>query len=266
MNGADVPIAEPSRAAEAHAGLRVEGQDPSQLYVGAARVCIIVPAFDASRWIHAVLGGLLTTFRCDPSVILVVDDGSTDDTAEIAAEAGVRVVRCPRNGGKGAALVRGMQEARALGFEVALTVDADGQHPAREAAELLVASTDPRDLVLGIRDLVRDGAPSKNQLSNGISNFFLSLFAGRPLRDTQCGLRRYPIRETLALGARAKGYAFEAEVLLRAVAAGVRIIEHPVRVVYPPEEERVTHFDSVKDPMRIVAAVVRTLVDLRRSR
>lgn len=93
-----------------------------------------------------------------------------------------------------------------------------------------------------------------------------SLFSGSTLADTQCGLRRYPIGETLALRAAATGYAFEAEVILRALAAKMPVIEHPVRVIYPPEEQRVTHFDSVKDPARIVVAVVRTLFDLRRAR
>ena len=104
------------------------------------------------------------------------------------------------------------------------------------------------------------------RFSNGASNFFLSLFSGRSLSDTQCGLRRYPIADTLALRTRASGYAFEAEVILRSLAAGIPLVEHPVSVVYPPEHERVTHFDSVKDPARIVIAVVRTLYDLRQRR
>jgi len=117
-------------------------------------------------------------------------------------------------------------------------------------------------LEVGVRDLVLEGAPPANRVSNRISNFFLSTFAGRPLRDTQCGLRRYPLGETLALGRRASGYAYEAEVILRASAAGLPIVEKDVRVHYPPEEQRVTHFHSVKDPIRIVATVVATLRDL----
>jgi glycosyltransferase involved in cell wall biosynthesis len=228
--------------------------------------CVIVPAFQASRCIRAVLEDLRRELGWEPGALIVVDDGSTDGTADLARVTGAHVVVSAANQGKGKALLRGLAEADALGFDVALTVDADGQHPARSAAELLSASDDPRALVLGIRDLLRDGAPPKNRFSNGISNFFLSLFTGQTLRDTQCGLRRYPVKETLALHARASGYAFEAEVILRALAAGLPVIEHEVQVYYPPEAERVTHFDSVRDPMRIVATVVHTLYDLRRAR
>jgi hypothetical protein len=97
-------------------------------------------------------------------------------------------------------------------------------------------------------------------MSNGISNFFLSVFSRRPLVDTQCGLRRYPLPLALELGGRDDGYAFEAEIILRALSAGVRLVEVPVRVIYPPGGQRVTHFDSVRDPARIVVRVVKTLV------
>jgi glycosyltransferase involved in cell wall biosynthesis len=175
------------------------------------------------------------------------------------------VVAHGRNRGKGAALVTGLATARARGFDVALTVDADGQHPAASARAVLHGASDRRALVLGVRDLARDGAPRANRFSNGVSNFFLSRFTGVPLSDTQCGLRRYPVAETLALGARAEGYAFEAEVILRAVQAGIELAQAPVAVVYPPERERVTHFDSVRDPARIIGVVLRTLHELRRG-
>jgi hypothetical protein len=87
---------------------------------------------------------------------------------------------------------------------------------------------------------------------------FLSWFGGVTLHDSQCGLRRYPIPETLALDARSDGYAFEAETLLRAARLGWQIAEIPIRVVYPPRAERVSHFHSVRDPARIVARVLET--------
>jgi glycosyltransferase involved in cell wall biosynthesis len=222
------------------------------------RVCAIVPAYDAER----TVGGVVCDLRAlwpERDAIFVVDDGSRDRTGEVAREAGARVLSHAENRGKGAALRTGMAAAASADFDAAVTVDADGQHPAAEARRLVDVSHDARALVLGVRDLARAGAPRNNRISNGISNVFLSLFTRRVLSDTQCGLRRYPLPLALALGGRDDGYAFEAEIILRAVAAGVRLVEAPVGVIYPPEHERVTHFHSVRDPFRIVVRVVKTL-------
>jgi glycosyltransferase involved in cell wall biosynthesis len=212
----------------------------------------VIPAYDAEAMIGGVIDSLRATLPDLP--ILVVDDGSNDGTARVAREKGCTVLAHETNRGKGAALRTAFVAARERGFDVALTVDADGQHPAEEAKRVLDADDDSDALVLGIRELTRDGAPRKNVFSNGISNFFLSRFAGRPLADTQCGLRRYPIAKTLALNARGTGYELEAEVLLRAVWSGMRVVEVPIRVLYP--EDRVTHFRIGRDPWRIIKAVV----------
>lgn len=237
----------------------------------AARACVLVPAYQAARTIEAVLAEIahaMPEIAAQRDGVVVIDDGSRDATAELAARAGARVVSHGKNRGKGAALMTGLGTAKALGFDVALAVDADGQHPGEAARAVLHGSTDPHALVLGVRDLVRDGAPRANRFSNGISNFFLSRFAARwdyrrPLADTQCGLRRYPVRASLDLASRADGYAFEAELLLRAIAARVPVVEVPVAVRYP--STRVTHFDNVKDPARIIVTVLRTLHELRRG-
>jgi glycosyltransferase involved in cell wall biosynthesis len=219
----------------------------------------VVPAFQAERTVAAVVAGLLRALpvRAGPRVV-VVDDGSTDRTSAEAERAGATLLRHPKNLGKGAALRSGMHFAHEAGIGAVVTVDADGQHPPEEAARIALHPA-PRDaLVLAVRDLARDGAPWPNRFSNGFSNVFLSWFGGVPLHDSQCGLRRYPVPETLALGARSDGYAFEAETLLRAARLGWRIAELPVRVVYPPSNERVSHFHALHDPARIVARVLET--------
>ena len=178
----------------------------------------------------------------DGGTVIVVDDGSSDSTSSVAMSVGALVLRHGRNRGKGAALRSGLEHARSLGATMAVTVDADGQHLAEEAEKLALHPAPSDALILGVRNLVADGAPRANRFSNGVSNFFLSRFTGRKLNDTQCGLRRYPIAATLTLGAHDDGYAFEAECVLRAARCGWAIVEVPVRVHYPPETERVTHF------------------------
>jgi glycosyltransferase involved in cell wall biosynthesis len=221
------------------------------------RACIVVPAFDAEAALSGVLDDLRSSLPELSGAVVVVDDGSRDRTAAVAASEGAIVLAHGRNRGKGAALQTAFATALARGWEVALTVDADGQHPGREARRVLLAEADAGALVLGVRDLRSAGAPRANQWSNAISNHFLSRFARRPLKDTQCGLRRYPMRSSLALGARGEGYDFEAEVLLRAAWAGMPIVEEPIEVLYP--EDRRTHFRVGRDPWRIIATVVRAL-------
>lgn len=226
------------------------------------RTCAIVPALDAARSVGDVVDALRESLAIP---VLVVDDGSRDATGYVAGAHGAIVLRHDRNLGKGAAILSGLREARQRGFAAAVTVDADGQHPGSSARAVLEGSPDPRAIVLGVRNLVRDGAPRSNQFGNGVSNFFLSAFARARLRDTQCGLRRYPVAETLALPTRSLGFAFEAEVLLRAIAVRLPIVEIPVPVIYPAPGERLSHFDTVRDPARIVATVVRTVIELRRA-
>jgi len=222
------------------------------------RVGFLIPAYQAERTVAAVVRDLGAELGSEAADIVVIDDGSTDQTLLAAERAGARVLRHPRNLGKGAALRTGLEVLAELGCRAAVSVDADGQHPAAEAVRLARHPAPENQLVLGVRDLVRDGAPKNSRFSNGFSNVFLSLFSGRSLADTQCGLRRYPIAETLALKVRSNGYAFESEVVLRAARSGLGIEQVPVRVIYPPESERITHFHVVRDPTRIVLRVVLT--------
>lgn len=223
---------------------------------------MLVPAYDAARNVGDVVRALVKSWS-DPRAVFVIDDGSRDATAAEAERAGARVLRHDVNRGKGAALRTGFRAAHDAGFEVAVTIDADGQHPPPEALRILHHPAPPSTLVLGVRDLVKAGAPRPNQISNRISNFFLSAFARTSFADTQCGLRRYPIAATLAADGGANGYAFEAEIILRLVASGTAIAEAPIDVIYPPEKERLTHFDSVRDPARIIRHVVATLFETR---
>lgn len=220
---------------------------------GRRRVAV-VPAYEAAKTVGEVVRGL----RHFGFEVWGCDDGSRDETGRVLADAGARVVRLPVNRGKSAALRALFHVAHAEGVDAVVTLDADGQHPPEEADRLDRFEPDRSALVLGVRDLSRDGAPSANKKGNAISNGFLSLFSGHVLRDTNCGLRRYPVAATLALGAVGERFTFEAEIVLRAMRRGLRVVEVPVRVAYP--DDRTTHFHVVRDPTRIVFRVVETLL------
>ena len=234
----------------------------------AMRAVAIIPAYQATRTVGAIVAELCARWpeSAGRPAVIVVDDGSSDGTAETAHRAGADVVRHAKNRGKGAALRSGLQRAAELGAELAVSVDADAQHPPEEAVRLLDYPAPMSALVLGIRDLVRDGAPRANRFSNGFSNAWISMFSGRRLVDTQCGLRRYPVCSTLELGVKACGYGFEAEVILRAARARWPIAEVPVRVVYPVNGQHTSHFHVVRDPARIVARILWTVATAPRSR
>lgn len=224
-------------------------------------VACVIPAFEAQRTIAHVVRSVIALWPDQPGPrVIVVDDGSRDATGELARRAGALVVSHDRNLGKGAALRSGFERAQREGACAAVTMDADGQHFAADALRLALHPAPPETLLLGVRDLQRAGAPAANRFSNALSNFFLSRFSGQQLRDTQCGLRRYPIAETLASPARAPGFAFESELVLFAALASWPIEQLPVEVHYPPGAQRTSHFHNVADPARIVVTVVRTIV------
>lgn len=225
-------------------------------------VSCIVPVFNCEAYLAQSIESILAQAH-RPLEIIVVDDGSTDATRRIAEASGAHVIHKPRNAGKGAALADGFRAASAFGARIAVSVDADGQHPPEEAIRLARHPAPAEALVLGVRDLLRDGAPRASRFSNGFSNRWMSWFSGRRLHDTQCGLRRYPLPETLALGLSGTGYELEAEVILKALGAGLPLVEVPVRVIYPDPSERVSHFHAVRDPTRIVLRILHTVATTR---
>jgi glycosyltransferase involved in cell wall biosynthesis len=227
------------------------------------RRAYLIPAYQASRSLKQVLDDLRAH---DPEgALLVVDDGSTDGSGDIARASGIDVVTHDQNQGKGVALRSGFAWLAERGFQTAVTVDADGQHRAEDAVMLAKHAAPASALVLGVRDLARDGAPKPSQFSNRFSNWWVSRFSGQELSDTQCGLRRYPLQATLLLDSDARGYGFECEMLVRAARRGIPIVEVPVRVIYPPKAERVSHFHVVSDPVRIVLRLVHTALTVKKT-
>ena len=221
------------------------------------RCVAVIPAFNEAQ----TVGNLIRRVRAHLPDVIVVDDGSSDATAAEARRLDVRLVCHAKNAGKGRSLIDGLQAAREDGFDAAVTLDADGQHRARDIPRLLqFAGADT--LVLGSR--VKDAArmPRVRRIANRIAGFFISWAAGQRIGDTQCGLRVYPTGAVAALGltGRRRGFVFESEVLIEAARQGWRIVEVPVPAVYPARAPRQSYYRPVVDTAAITVMVAGKLL------
>ncbi|PXF58504.1 MAG: DUF2062 domain-containing protein [Deltaproteobacteria bacterium] len=194
--------------------------------------------------------------------VLVVDDGSTDKGPDRITDLPCRLHRLPHNQGKGSAILTGAGLAAQWGYDTIVTVDADGQLDPEDAARLVEAATaqDRPAIVVGTRLMTRDTAPRASLFGRAFSNFWVRLECGLDLPDTQSGLRLYPVNFLLHLPVRARRYDFEVEVLVRAAWAGIPIFSTPVRVHYPREGKRISHFHQWKDNLRLTALHTRLIL------
>lgn len=213
-------------------------------------ICVIIPTYNNAGTIRDVVQRCL--FHCKD--IIVVNDGSTDDTESILASIqSITVVTLTKNSGKGAALKAGFRKAIAMGFSHAITIDADGQHYPEDIPLLLEANAlNPDALIVGERkglDAMERSGGSK--FANAFSNFWFAVQTGIRLRDTQTGYRLYPLKKLYGLSLLTSRYEAELELLVFAAWHGVKIVQQPVNVFYPPQEERVSHFRPAYDFTRI---------------
>ncbi len=227
----------------------------------APRLAALIPCLDVADTIADVIRGA----RAHVDHVLVVDDGSCDETADVAGQTGAEVLRHDRNRGKGAALRSGMERLREQGYSHALSLDGDGQHLADQIPLLLAEHrSDPTAIVLGARIRDEQEVAGIRRFGNDFANWWVALAAGREFRDTQSGFRVYPIESTLGLRVRADHYEFESEVLILAARRGIDVRSCDVRVYYPPPDDLVSHYDPWIDTIRIIRTVVPFATGLRR--
>ncbi len=210
------------------------------------RILTVIPTKDNAGSIAEVVQGCLA----HTEHVLVVDDGCTDGSGELADAAGAMVVRHPVNRGKGAALETALDWAADNGFSHIVAIDADGQHEPDDLPSFYDAvRAQPDAVVAGVRDMSE--APKGARYARANSNFWVWVESGQRMGDTQCGYRAYPVAPIRSLALVPSRYQWEVEVLVRSVWAGIPVIDHPCRVFYPPAEERVSSYRKVVDTARI---------------
>ncbi len=213
------------------------------------KLCVIIPTYNNCKTLGKVIEG--THQHID--TIIVVDDGSTDDTHIVLNDyAFVEVIKFQKNRGKGAAIIAGIRKAIDCGFDYALTIDSDGQHFTDDIPLLIAKLRENKEsLIIGSRNIEADGMPSKNTFANKFSNFWYWAETNQQLPDTQSGFRIYPIKRYHNTRFFTNRFEFEIEILVRSSWSEIPVIPVPVRVYYPPEGERITHFRPMPDFTRI---------------
>ena len=189
------------------------------------KVWIVMPAHNEERSIGRVLDALK---REGYSKVIVVDDGSEDQTAEIARQKGAVVINHPKNMGLGAALRTGLKAARERDADRAVTFDADGQHDPKSVRKLLEA-LDGGDLAIGVREHL--GIPLHKRVGNFGLNFITYLFSGI-FTDSQSGARAFNRRALELVNIKSDRYEVSSEIIIRAKRRGLRLKEVPVKCFY----------------------------------
>jgi len=194
------------------------------------RVWVVVPAYNEAR----VIAGIIAELKWDAHRIVLVDDGSSDSTAEVAAECDAVVLRHPINLGQGAALQTGIEFALARGAEFIVTFDADGQHRTAEIGRLIEAlKTHRADFALGSRFLGSAvNVPPLRRMLLRAATLFTRLTTGLALTDAHNGLRAMTRQGALRIRLRQNRMAHASEILGQIAASGLKFVEVPVTIDY----------------------------------
>ncbi len=225
-----------------------------------ADYAVVIPAYNEGMTIRDLV---IRALRYNTQVI-VVDDGSTDNTAVQLAELPVTLLINTRNQGKAASLWRGFLHALQNNeLRGVITLDGDGQHKPEEIPKLLEAAQQhPNHIIIGSRLWDKAAFPTARYRANRFANFWIAWAAGHPIEDSQSGFRIYPAELLHKLHihhGKSSGFVFESEVIIEAAKLGILSLPVPISTIYCPNA-RASHFRPVMDIAKIVIMVAWKLI------
>lgn len=209
------------------------------------KCALIIPSYNAA----ASIGTLLErTVRVHPTdATIVVDDGSTDRTPEIARAFQVRVISHPVNRGKGAALTTGFDAALTGGYDAVITMDSDLQHQPEDIPRFIDAyASTHRDIIIGSRLHALKGMPYHRRLSNLMTTRLVRMRTHAPIEDSQSGFRFIHARVLEQVRTVSAGFEAETEFIIRAAQRGFTFGAIPIDTIYAGEKSSMTHWHTTK--------------------
>jgi len=213
-------------------------------------ICVIIPAYNVEDSIESVVRGALRHV----GKVFVVDDGSTDATAEKAASAGADVLRIEVNRGKGHALKMLFERAGSEAYSAVISMDGDGQHDPEELPMFIAAHLGyPDTIIVGSRMHARENIPRARYNAMHIARFYISFASNQFIEDTQCGYRVYPLDTIKQMQLTQDRYVTESEILIKAGDMGRRIRFVRIGAIYG---EIRSHFRPILDIAAITAYII----------
>lgn len=217
------------------------------------KTCVLIPSYNVS----STIGGIAKEIKDMGFDVIVVDDGSTDNTERAAADNGAIVMRHVKNLGKGASLKEGFDFIlRMTNFDFVVIMDGDGQHSPKDIQKFIVhARKQSDDIVVGNRMGLTRNMPFVRNMTNRIMSSVLSTLCGQRIPDTQCGFRliRRGVLEKIKL--ESSKYDLESELLIKASRRNMKIASVPVESIYRDELSRI---HPVKDTIRFMSLLLKS--------
>ena len=222
------------------------------------QVTALIPAYNEAATIERVVADALSHLP-----VLVVDDGSNDNTGALAESAGATVLRQQPNQGKGAALRAGFRLALDQGFDAVLTLDGDGQHDPADMPKFLQAyASSGSHLIIGQRDFAQ--MPLVRRIANSVGRWSFSWAIGQQIPDNQSGYRLIDrqMMEQL-LSSSEQGFQFEVEMIMVCVKLGLILDWVDIKTIYAGESSHISPLEHAAEYLRILRLVRRSMRDKR---
>lgn len=215
------------------------------------KICVIIPTYNEAKSIERLVKQLIG----EGFNIIVVDDGSKDNSGLIASRAGARVINNERNLGKGAALRKGFKYALDYDYDAVITMDGDGQHHPEDLEKFCeIAQDDNVAIVVGNRMFQVRNMPLARIITNKLMSIFISFICRQNIPDTQCGFRLIKKEVLEKLDLKTEKYEIESEVLIKASKTGHRIKSVNIHTIYGTEKSQI---NPVIDAFRFILYILR---------
>jgi len=215
------------------------------------RICVIIPTYNESKEI----AGLISRITKLGLQVIIVDDGSLDDTASIATLGGAKVLRNNSNAGKGASLIKGYNYAIAQGFDAVISMDGDGQHSSFDIEAFIKKAEASQDaaVIVGNRMTMTKGMPFLRILTNRFMSRLISLITKQYIPDTQCGFRLIKKGVLQRIDFSTSKYETESEILIKAARLGFKVESIPIKTIYSGQKSQI---NPVIDTLRFFRFII----------